>query len=461
MSRVSFTLDVLSDGSEFTGPTLFLSVWKRPRTLQSAEAECERLQETMELGPPLARYAIAGLGDAVARLCADQRFKLSPTRAVFVPSMAGANGLSTLLFALLNAGSPSLHVVSDDSLNVEELASIILGNHRHLNIQTCHVPSQRQWWKVYDDEHLTVHAQMSHMPGSIIYLYSVRLQNDSSNTTCTIAILPTACEDVATAMHDLKSEDLPLCDDEERITIDYVLALDPKSYDPGTLSPTARNAKMLVTLPSSSVHRMQNATPDSGLLIHAQKIAKYFATQMPWAFPSSPSEPQSLYTGTSPFEPTNSNPFVLRSCTSVLLGTKSLISIDRRRDIWNRSLSDEWSTTLTSLQSLIPNPTIDMADENEISLVEESDSDGQEEEEQRTSKPQLVVLGTGCASPSAIRGASGYALVVPKLHDEKNQEVFLMDGGEGVTTMLHRLCRHVDWVHNIVGIWISHAHLDQ
>jgi hypothetical protein len=462
MNKVCFTLDVLSDGSEFIGATLFLSVWKRPRRLQPTNDDYTWLQETVELNAPLARYAISGLGDATARLCADQRMKLSPTRAVFVPSIECAEGLSALLLALINSGSPSLHVVSNENLDVEDLASITLGKYKHLNIHTCHVPSQRQWWKVYDDEYLTVHAQMSPNQGSIVYLISIRLQDDSSNKLHTVAVLPPQCEDYTSVIEDLKSEDLPLLDDGGRLSVDSVIVLDPKNYHPDTVSSTTNNTRIFVTLPSNLGPPTQNAIPDPGLLIHAQQVAKYFANHIPWAFPSTPCESRTLSTSTSPFERISSNPFVLHSCTSLLLDTKSLVLLDRRRDLWNRPLSDEWSITLTSLQSLIPNPNMAITDENEISLDDDSDSEEQHEEDaSHISKPQLVVLGTGCASPSAIRGASGYALIIPRALDDTKQDVFLLDCGEGVTTMLARTCQHVDWVHSIGGIWISHAHLDQ
>ena len=125
MINVCYTIDVLSDGSEFTGPTLFLSVWRKPKSGNNrnpTDDQHEWIREEMKMNPPLARYAIAGLGDATARLCADQRFKLAPTKAVFIPSLDCSDGLSALLLALLSSGSASLHVVSSCQLDIEELA---------------------------------------------------------------------------------------------------------------------------------------------------------------------------------------------------------------------------------------------------------------------------------------------------------------------------------------------------
>jgi hypothetical protein len=143
MRRLCFTLDVLTDGSECTGHgTLFLSVWKQPKDSQN-DNKLNWLQEEMKMSAPSARYAISGLGDATARLCADQRLKLAPTRAVFLPTRDYcADGLAALFLALHSAGAPSLHVVTsvDDDAMMEALAGITLGFHRHMNIMTCHVP---------------------------------------------------------------------------------------------------------------------------------------------------------------------------------------------------------------------------------------------------------------------------------------------------------------------------------
>jgi ribonuclease BN (tRNA processing enzyme) len=261
-SSLCFTLDVLTDGSEFTGHgTIFLSVWRRSRlqTLpqaqqRSATAESSAvvedenvttttdkdketpvnhptsstsswLLEVMNTTAPLARYAISGLGDGTARLCADQRVKLAPTRAVFLPCSTtttsattipldksdncdtrttttggGAcwDGLPALLLALHTAGAPSLHIVApstttttktgnasekEDSTSslLEDLSSLVLGRRKDLEIRTCHVPSPlsvafsppttttreaketaTRWWRVYEDEYLIVHATRDH-----------------------------------------------------------------------------------------------------------------------------------------------------------------------------------------------------------------------------------------------------------------------------------------------------------
>lgn len=104
--------------------------------------------------------------------------------------------------------------------------------------------------------------------------------------------------------------------------------------------------------------------------------------------------------------------------------------------------------------------------------------------------PQLLVLGTGCASPSPLRGSSGYALFLPtmKRHDVESDEsgsrefrpelslTAVFECGEGFLTCLSRHLppsSYVNRANRKVGvrnlneelrqirfIWISHAHLD-
>ena len=90
--------------------------------------------------------------------------------------------------------------------------------------------------------------------------------------------------------------------------------------------------------------------------------------------------------------------------------------------------------------------------------------------------PHLLVLGTGCASPSAIRGSSGYALLLPttnihcstnELSDKSYDHLLaaIIDCGEGCLTALSR---HLPFATNNMNkklkdiklIWISHAHFD-
>mmetsp|Transcript_6266 Transcript_6266/g.17525 ORF Transcript_6266/g.17525 Transcript_6266/m.17525 type:complete len:935 (+) Transcript_6266:171-2975(+) len=88
-------------------------------------------------------------------------------------------------------------------------------------------------------------------------------------------------------------------------------------------------------------------------------------------------------------------------------------------------------------------------------------------------RAHLLVLGTGCASPSPLRGSSGYGILLPTWHQkcetgshQKLSLTGLLECGEGSLTALRR---HLpspngqsldDWLRQIRFIWISHAHLD-
>jgi len=101
--------------------------------------------------------------------------------------------------------------------------------------------------------------------------------------------------------------------------------------------------------------------------------------------------------------------------------------------------------------------------------------------------PHLLVLGTGCASPSPVRGSSGYALLFPSVSNcyrdslkEGNMMpkprlslVGLIECGEGTLTSLNRYLPQPEeagaknkagdamaWLEDLRFIWISHGHLD-
>jgi ribonuclease BN (tRNA processing enzyme) len=518
--RFFFTLDVLTDGSEHTGHgTIFLSVRKQPQHIANgntnknkndADADDDRnnpedtsrwLKENMDVSPPTARYAISGLGDCFARLCADQRMKLSPIRAVFLPNnnQDCTDGLPALLLALHSAGSSSLHVVSPDTENnMEEMMEIILGSRlRSMNVATCQVPaatsssssssSSFEWWKVYEDEFLQVHARRTSSGSGdnddedededddVTFLYTLR--NDDNNHV-TLALPPPRCSmNILEACQTLSTGDLPLVDDVTRATIDYFIMLNPMG---AAMIPYfekhIKNAKVLMTEPKP--------TTDPGILIRSQQVARYFNANMPNSFPfgGCDSTENEEISGDSPVR-------FVQSGTSVILGGNNSYSIlDRRIALKERPLqAEDWSTSLDLLRSFAPPPRSN-DDENEIDL-EDLDEEGNDDENEidledldeevddesahertdptsdpaATGSPQLVVLGTGCASPSAIRGASGYAMIFPRPKENITAaDILVIEAGEGVTTMLSRSLLGIfpTWANNIVGIWISHAHLD-
>jgi ribonuclease BN (tRNA processing enzyme) len=93
--------------------------------------------------------------------------------------------------------------------------------------------------------------------------------------------------------------------------------------------------------------------------------------------------------------------------------------------------------------------------------------------------PHLLVLGTGCASPSPFRGSSAYCLLLPTLIkvENGNKQVSLapnltlsaiLECGEGCLNGMHRHLvstknfgnRSMDCLSEVRFIWISHSHLD-
>ena len=109
-----YSLDVVTDGSEMTEPTVFLSVSRRPaESVPSNDDECDGDAQ-------LTRYAIIGLSEMTARLVADQKLSWASTKAVFChnnhlveqnqPGGSGGGiwGLTGILFALQQAGALSL-----------------------------------------------------------------------------------------------------------------------------------------------------------------------------------------------------------------------------------------------------------------------------------------------------------------------------------------------------------------
>ena len=296
---------------------------------------------------PVARYALSGVGDATARLCADQRFKLAPTRACFLQDLFGnsvqVDGLSALFLALHGAGSPSLHMVvpalfennnnggdsSSGSSFIEELATITLGSYKKFDIRTCEVreppisacnsdnTNTLAWWRVYGDDYLIVHAcssktllstttpktttsigqssTLKSTPSSLLYLYSFpasqshsQSQQQNNRKYCTLAFLPPKCQDVTNVVERLMKQNLPLIQDGIPMkSIDYVIVLDPPDYSSSSSTSTSTSSigKFLVTLPRQNQQEEEKQhMVDEGILIRSQQLARRFFSRMPWAF---------------------------------------------------------------------------------------------------------------------------------------------------------------------------------
>jgi metal-dependent hydrolase (beta-lactamase superfamily II) len=110
------------------------------------------------------------------------------------------------------------------------------------------------------------------------------------------------------------------------------------------------------------------------------------------------------------------------------------------------------------------------ADDNEIKLDDDgSDNssktnglDSMENHLSRPGKSRLVVVGTGCVTPSLYQGGSGYALIIlEELEHGHEESMIIFDCSKGLTTMLSCNCVvSFDRTKRIKSIWISHTHLD-
>ena len=333
---------------------------------------------------PVARYALSGVGDATARLCADQRYKLAPIRACFLPDLLSSNvdGLSALFLALHGSGSPSLHMVvpasfennnqnhqaggsgsgSGGSSFIEELATITLGSYKKFDIRTCEVREEPTtcnsydtnkntslaWWRVYEDDYLIVHAcssktllsstttigqsTTSASRSSLLYLYSFSASSQSQSTTlyCTLALLPPKCRDATNVVERLMEKNLPLIRDDVPIkSIDYVIVLDP--YCSSSLSSTSSSmGTCLVTLPRKNQQEKEKGKQhmvDEGILIRSQQLAQRFHSHMPWAFVNKQQQ-QNTRTSSSSSPSTSTT-----TCNSSSYKNKSIICSDKNNEI--------------------------------------------------------------------------------------------------------------------------------
>jgi ribonuclease Z len=133
---------------------------------------------------------------------------------------------------------------------------------------------------------------------------------------------------------------------------------------------------------------------------------------------------------------------------------------------------------------------IDQIDENEIDLNDDSCSDEGDTRVQLKDdraiengtaehSPSILMLGTGCATPSPLRGGSAYALLMPTTLNGKSESILsaLIECGEGTLTALRRhlpplnshqcdsttnsaSTRLNNHLSHVCFIWISHSHLD-
>jgi ribonuclease BN (tRNA processing enzyme) len=256
-----YSIDVLSNGTEYAScnakddgaaiPALFLSIWKV--TAASILSDKDSDGDYEGSGLLLARYGLSGVGscDGLARIAADQQFKLGPVRAVFFmdhsdgilrnsnhnpysPSLSKPSVLSdiaslpSILYACQQA---TLSLILPNPIvldRMEQLVQLVHGNHTYPKVLLCSVPEtgketksmhQNQWWNVFEDDHVIVHAtrwaSIPHDNGNgddvqcaarIMYLvtfqrlvqqqYSIGVSTTKTNTLCPDSILILPAHDI-------------------------------------------------------------------------------------------------------------------------------------------------------------------------------------------------------------------------------------------------------------------------
>ena len=198
-------------------------------------------------------------------------------------------------------------------------------------------------------------------------------------------------------------------------------------------------------------------------MIRAAGEAKRLNQTLPWVYPF----PRTTQTRT-PYKLWRR----LESCSTLDL-TELTISTARRKEIYARTTPphNETATILPPIPTLVMDPFRQQwqytpcTDDNEIDLEEEEEVESSQTAMTYHPVPHLLVLGTGCASPSPRRGSSGYALFCPTANGVQSL-LGVLDCGEGFLT---NLSRHLppksfqtikDQLQSVRFIWISHSHLD-
>lgn len=496
-SKLGYSLDVLTDGSENTGHgTVFLTVQKK--SINAEDTASESFQSNV-----LARYALSGVSPLTGRLSSDQNFKLSPVRAVFLPTVknvAVTAGIPALLLSLSNYSiSGSLYVVGDENTDtvIDHLADLILTKRAYPKVFSCVVPNEKCWWKVYDDEYITVHAQITQTSSVLItYLIDLKQQNFK------FAIVPPEMDVHKWNQGNDIFRNLPfnVTTNETASILDLLLYLDP--IKPSSVPPQLKDIAIfhLATIP------VTNCRSDPGLLVRATENANALHSLLPSVFLFSSTQDDALNQhSVGEIKGHDRGEFVrIPSGYSVALAVENdetnechkkvcagLKFINRLKSIKEKSQNTlkydadlNANLNITKFYSeLSAHSHLQVEDDNEINLDESEDDcskDLQEPDPKRckedicytifedTEFPLLTILGTGCASPSPLRNASGNAIFLPSVNASgkvKSKLSIVLECGEGFMTMLRRQIRTTDGkpygdLSDIRLIWISHSHLD-
>lgn len=198
LARCRYSMDVITDGSAFTGHgTLIFSVLRGSSygTNQPEEDEIMR------------RYSF-GYCENMGRLAQDQKQKLAQITAVFLPmvDVASTAGIPSLLLTLSDAGAEQVSIVGPPPLAkyLNFTANFILKNRLYPKVNVCEVPvafneqdaskkrdcdgdkktksdQSSSWWRVYQDELVEVFAR-SYVVANIPASTSCNVNNKISHT---------------------------------------------------------------------------------------------------------------------------------------------------------------------------------------------------------------------------------------------------------------------------------------
>ena len=241
-----------------------------------------------------------------------------------------------------------------------------------------------------------------------------------------------------------------------------------------------------------TVPNIGKASFDPGILTRAHNRSRLLNKHLPFAFPLM------HYSGITHVvendgDERNINFLYVKSCSSILIAQDKNIILSRcKSNTENRDSSSSLdSKVMASLRRAFARENDEAraplaVDDNEISLDDSSEGDKDTKIAFESNKsidfcevdettPHLLLLGTGCATPSPLRGSSSYALFMPTYtHSTRSSCLVLtaiIECGEGTLNSLSRHClnssRSVkecesleDQLKWVQLIWISHSHLD-
>lgn len=422
------SIHCLSNGSEYTDATLLL-------TIERGTTFCQR-------------YALTGLTSLSARLAADQKVALHTIQACFGGG-GNVGGLASLLLCQSQAGVGEVTVCSSDSKQVDSIVSLTLGRRAFPLVRTCEVPRDGKWYRMYKDDFLVAHGKFV-QNNQMLWIFSLLKKSDITS----FAVLPN--EDAISLMQ----PPFPAGASEFEF---YIILEKPKGPPP-----VEEDGK---TITRYYYTHAAAATDDAGLLMRASRQAKRLSEKLPFcvSFRGGGASPLSQQEQQQQLDTSCCN---LETCFRLRLDdddASNADSLDEDSHIDRAYRKTREPAVLYDDEKELDDHDDIKAiwsgrsgdkDANEIDIDDDDEND-EESGDERPSVPHLLVLGTGCATPAALRGSSGYALLTLAGNNDLSLTA-IIDCGEGTLTNLHRHLPSAldDQLKNIRFIWISHAHLD-